>query len=771
MAKKKKPTGYDDSTDSSTYTTTGKSSVRGGTRSASSTRVKTDSPAKANKAATDKFLAKMRSSFHAIADSPNESLKREMALDDLKFYVGALGKDPYESGQWPANISARLRARRKPCLTLNRIKPAVKQVTNSMRLNRPAPWVYPVDDKADKKTAAVLQGVVRHIDVHSMSDIAFDTACNGQAISGVGYFRWVTEFTTTKSFTQEIKVKEIEDPFSVYLGPHSPDCSDLNEAFIVTDYDAETYGVKFAGKSEYAGLNDFTAIGNMAKGWGGKRNIRVVEYYYRTFDTVPIVQLADGTVMDRDDINDELMELLTSTEQIVDERDADVPTVHWCVSNGVEKLDEEIIPGEDIPIFEVLGDKQIVDGVEYTSGIVRDAKDAQRQYNYFRSKMSEVISLAPTSPWIMAEGQDEGHEREWDLANIENYAVLRYKPKTVGGHLAPPPQRNMAEPPIQAMVLASAQYEEDIKATTQVYDSKMGARSNEVSGKAQQMRAQQSDTGNYNLHDNFGRAIRRYTMSLIKVIPLVYDNKTIARIIGEDEESSKVNIINDKSQPAYQTEETEDGGIKEIYNFGVGVYDVAVGVGPSFLTKRQEAFDMLTKLTNSFPDLMGIGGDIILGNSDIPGAEELRTRLKKFIQMKSPDLIAEDGDEPAVPPKVKQALEQAMKMVEALTQQVEEYKKVIETKQIEGQAKLEQINAQGQAAKEVEAIKTASSDFIGKLKIQSDEYVAAMKAEVEQAKIIAKANADLLGQKLGMLDTIIAGIMKPGPVEGGGAAV
>ena len=97
MAKKK----TDDT--SSTYTTTGSSSVRGGTRSASSTRVKkADSEVKNKRAATDKFLADMRSKFHAIADSPNESLKREMALDDLKFYVGSLGRDPYESGQWPA---------------------------------------------------------------------------------------------------------------------------------------------------------------------------------------------------------------------------------------------------------------------------------------------------------------------------------------------------------------------------------------------------------------------------------------------------------------------------------------------------------------------------------------------------------------------------------------------------------------------------------------------------------------------------------------------
>lgn len=785
--------------------TSGKSKTNALNSTASSTENELPDADKSKSEDLTEFLAEMRRKFHAIADHPNTSLKRAMGLEDLEFYQGQLDVDG-RSGQWNPAIQARLTSRRRPVLTLNRIKPAVKQVTNSMRQNRPSPYVYPVDDKADKRTARILQGAVRHIEVNSMADVAYDTACNGQSISGEGFFRVIYKYATPYSFDQEAIIEEIDDPFSIYMGPHKPDCSDLNEVFIVYDYDPLSYEAEFKGKSQFSGFNDFTAIGNQAKGWGGKGSVRVVEYYYRTFETkticklhdgrvvdksqirmdVEIVELADGQIQEREKVDDEILSLpgfesavirtanLIDGEdgsgsieevQILEERDTEIPSVHWCKSNGVEKLDEANIPGEDIPVFEVVGDRQIVNGTEYRSGIVRDAKDAQRQYNYFRSKMAEVISLAPTSPWVMAEGQDEGRENEWDHANVENYAVLRYKPKSVSGHLAPPPQRNMAEPPIQAMVLASAQYEDDIKATTQVYDPKLGARSNEVSGRAIAARAAQSDTGNYNLHDNFARAVRRLGRYLVKVIPIIYDNRTLLRILGEDNKPEQVQITKDPNAPAYQEVQNDAGGIDQIYNIGVGIYDVAIGIGPNFLTKRQEAFEQLTKMTNSFPGLMEIGGDVILGNADIPGADELRNRMYKYIMSKFPDL-ADEGDQPPVPPKVKKAIDQMMQMIEAQTAQIEEYKKVLDSKQLENQGRTEVEKVKGAASVQSAQLSGDVNLRLEEMRIASNEHIAALNAQVKQTEIAVKAGLEQMSAKFSMIESMIAAINKPGPVEG-----
>lgn len=727
-----------------------------GTSTGTSRTVRTSKEEKKNQASLESFMATARKRFRGCTDDESDKLNRDRALDDTRFYNG---------DQWDAIIKARYKARGRPALTLNRVKPAVKQVTNTQRQNRPAIAVFPVDDKGDIRTAKIFSGLIRHIEVNSMADIAYDVASKAQVIHGTGYLRVVTDFASPMSMNQEAYIWPVDDPFAVYLGPYSrPDCSDLDYAFIVRDLDGDQYEAEFGEKSQFSGLQDFSGVGNQAKGWGNKKTIRVADYYHRVKKKITIVQLNDGSVFDKAKIPQYFIDQPDKLG-IVDERETEIPTVKFCTINGVERFNEEEFPSMYIPIIPVYGDTTVVDGVTHRSGIVRDAKDAQRQYNYFRSKMTETVALAPTAPWVMAEGQDEGHEREWDTANTDNYSVLRYKPRTLGANLAPPPQRQQFEPAIQALVVASSQYEDDIKATTQVYDPKLGSKSNEVSGRSQQIRINQSDTGNYDYTDNFNRSLRHLGLVLLDIIPRIYDARTIARIIGEDDKPQQISVISDPAKHSYNEEETEDGGIKQIYNIGVGQYDVAIGTGPGYLSRRQEAFDLLTKLVNSFPQLMEIAGDKVLENSDIPGAKEVADRLKRAIQISHPGVIEDDSEEGSIPPKVKKAVDQLMSMNEQLTKKVEELNRVIETDQIKSQAGLQEAQLKAQSTKEIEMIRSMTVKYTEDMKAASTEHIAAIKAVTEEAKLVATANEAKLSSSLSLLETIIAAINKPGPVE------
>lgn len=678
----------------------------------------------------DDFMAEARRRFHSVADDPGEIENRRLAAIDTRFYNG---------DQWEDGVRKRLEGRRRPVLTINRVKPAVRQVTNTQRQNRPSLAVYPVDDRADIKTARILSGTIKHIQTNSMADIAYDDASNSQVIHGRGYLRAVIDYATPMSFDQEVYIESIEDSFSVYCGPvRNSNYLDMPYAFIARDLSPDEYEAEFGkDKSQFSGLQDFTSVGNQAKGWGTRHTIRVAEYYERRMRNAVIVKLSDGNVLEKDKIPEALLDSL----QIIDERTTQIPKVYWCVINGVEKLDETEIPGYYIPIIPVIGDKQIVDGVTFFSGIIRSAIDPQRQYNYFRSKMTETVALAPTAPWVMAEGQDEGHEKEWDMANIDNYAVLRYKPKDVSGKLAPPPQRQTFEPPIQALVMAGAQYEEDLKATTQVYDTKLGGQSNEVSGRAQQLRINQSDTGNYNYTDNFNRSLRHLGKVLLGIIPVIYDAKSLARIIGEDELPDQVNIINNPAKPAYSEETISDTEIKKVYNIGVGEYDVMIGVGPSYMNKRQEAFDMLTKLVNSFPSLMEIAGDKVLANSDIPGAQEIAARIKKVIEKVHPEIM-EDAKN-SLPPKAKQAIDQMMQMIDSLKQAVEQRDEIIKTKQVEQQGKVEIAKMQFASDRLSDDVKLMlghlaakqkeTADSLAAFGSQMDQFISGIQTQQEQA--------------------------------------
>ena len=70
-------------------------------------------------------------------------------LEDLAFEA---------SDQWHPEIKAQRDADKRPCLTIQRISGAVKQIANSERRNPVAVQVNPVDADADPDTAEVLQG-------------------------------------------------------------------------------------------------------------------------------------------------------------------------------------------------------------------------------------------------------------------------------------------------------------------------------------------------------------------------------------------------------------------------------------------------------------------------------------------------------------------------------------------------------------------------------------------------------------------------------------
>src|SRR5262249_3292733 len=114
--------------------------------------------------------------------------------------------------------------------------------------------------------------------------------------------------------------------------------------------------------------------------------------------------------------------------------------VFWSVINGIEVLaEEQEWNGCYIPIIPTIGRELIpFDEERRWVGIIEPNKDAVRLINYAASTAVEMAALEPKAPFIMAEGQQEGHEKEWLMVNVRNFPYLLYKPKNLGGELAPP---------------------------------------------------------------------------------------------------------------------------------------------------------------------------------------------------------------------------------------------------------------------------------------------------------------------------------------------
>jgi hypothetical protein len=607
-------------------------------------------------------LATMRHRFQMAMSAYSES--REDELDDLRFMAGS----PDNQWQWPADVLATRGSvqgqtiNARPCLTINKLPQHVKQVTNEQRQNRPSGKVIPADDKGDVEVAEIFEGMVRHIEYMSDADVVYDTACENQVTYGEGYFRILTEYCNENSFDQDLRLGRIRNAFSVYMDPliQDPAGCDAEWCFISQDLEKDEY------ERQYPNAAPITSIMSQGVGdqslsqWINENTIRIVEYFYHTH-TPTKLNLYPGN-MSHFDGSLEDKEMKQMGLKPIKSRTVDVKKVMWMKSNGYEVLQEQDWAGKWIPVIRVIGNEFEVDGRIYVSGLVRNAKDAQRMYNYWVSQEAEMLALAPKAPFIGYGGQFEGYENQWKTANTTNWPYLEVNPDVTDGMGVTLPLPQRAPPPLAQTGLIQAKMgaSDDIKSTTGQYDSSLGATSNERSGKAILARERQGDVGTFHYGDNLTKAIRFATRQLIDLIPKIYDTARIARVIGIDGEVSMAKINPEQDEPVKKIVDEAGIVIEKIYNPSVGYYDVVATTGPGYMTKRQEAMEAMAQILQGNPQLWAVAGDLFVKNMDWPGAQELAERLAKTID---PKLLSTDDEDPA--------LQAAQQQIQAMGQEME----------------------------------------------------------------------------------------------------
>ena len=576
------------------------------------------------------------------------SQTREDELDDLRFYAGS----PDNQWQWPADVLQTRGAvqgqtiNARPCLTINKLPQHVHQVTNEQRMNRPGIKVIPADDKADVDVADVFNGVIRHIEYISDADVAYDTACENQVSYGEGYIRLLTEYCDEDTFDQDIKIARIRNSFSVYMDPmiQDPTGADARWCFITEDLTKAEYERMYPDAAPISTLMSLGVGDQSIAQWIGENTVRIAEYFYieyekQTLNLYPGNQTAfSGTPEDKT--------LRMMFGKPLRSREADRKKVKWCKINGYDILEEREWAGAYIPVVRVVGNEFEVDGRMYVSGLVRNAKDAQRMYNYWVSQEAEMLALAPKAPFIGYGGQFEGYEQQWKTANTNNWPYLEVNPDVTDGQGAVLPLPQRAQPPMASsgLLQAKAGAAEDIKSATGQYNASLGMTSNERSGKAILARQREGDIGTYHYVDNLARAIRHIGRQLVDLIPKIYDTERIARIIGEDGEPDTVKMNPMQEEPVKRIVDQEGNLIEKVYNPGVGKYDVRVITGPGYATKRQEALESMAQLLQGNPQLWQVAGDLFVKNMDWPGAQDLAKRFKKTIDPK----VLADEDDPAL---------------------------------------------------------------------------------------------------------------------------
>lgn len=639
---------------------------------------------------------------------------REKGLEADRFYVG---------DQWPMNVQQTRKLESRPCLTLNRLPLMVKQVTNDIRMNKPAIKIAPVED-ADVEKAKILEGMVRHIQVSSNADVAYIGAATSAVIKGFGYFRIITDYCDDESFDQDILIKPIKNAFTVRFDPLSmePDNCDARFVFIDKDMDKEEFKKAYPN-SEVCDLT-FTGDGDPARDWVHEKTVRISEYFTVEEDDDTLYLFSDGETM----LKSEYDSIKAQVKPMpVKERPTKRRKVMWRLITATDVLDEKEWPGYYIPVIPVFGEDMEVEGKRHLTGMVYGAMDAQRQYNYMSTAQTEAIALAPKAPFIGAVGQFEGQERFWNNANVQNFPYLQYNPVDVNGQSLPPPQRNHVEPPVQAMVQATAKAADDLKASTGIFDASVGARSNETSGKAIMARQREGDVANFNYIDNLSRAIRFAGIQIVDLIPKIYDAPRVVRIVGEDDTSDVVHIntpLDANGNPV--APDSPEMAVEKTFDMTTGRYDVTVEVGPSFSTKRQESVEAMTQLVQADPTLMQKAGDLIVKNMDFPMAQDLADRIKKTLP---PELQDQPKGGKDIPPEVKAQLAQMQQMIGQMTEALNAANDELDqkTREIESKERIAGMNNETQLT-----IKAMEQHHEASLQLMVAQ-IESIKMEIQQA--------------------------------------
>ena len=586
---------------------------------------------------------------------------------------------------WPEEAIRQREVERRPCITINKLPAFLHNVTNDQRQNKLGIKVHPVDDGADIDTAEVLQGIIRHIEYASGADATYDTAAFHAAACGFGFFRIRTDYEREDSFDQTALFERFRNPFSVHIDPDSKEPDGSDQAFCFVDGTISRSDVKRTHPNASAAQSLETDGTDDAM-------LLCSEYYRIEQEPATLVRLSNGETGWKDD----LLELPLGVV-IADERKSFRRRVMWrklVASDTVDRggsgkpgqsvtftdvLETAEIPCRWIPVFPVYGEEIEIDGKVVRSGLIRNAKGPSVMYDYWMTAATEEVTLRPKTPYIGAEGQFEGHERKWQHANVQTFAYLEYKPKTIGGILAPPPKRQpMADVPVGVLQMAMHAADE-IKSTTGIFDSSLGARGTATSGVQEREQKRQGNVANFHFSDNLTRAVRHAGRCLVDMIPRIYDSERVVRILGDDEEVSHATINKPLAAPEM---DEKTGAIRTVLNdLTVGTYDVTVTAGASYSTQRQEAADAMVSFGQSWPKLMDVAGDKVVKAMDWPGADEIAERIKRTIPQEL--LGDEDGEQqPQIPPQVLQIVQQAQQHIQQLESELADAKSGIEKARI-----------------------------------------------------------------------------------------
>lgn len=654
--------------------------------------------------------------------------------EQLEFYSGDM---------WETRVvNARIRDNR-PMVTTNLVRPYVNRIVNPIRKSPLRP-----DVKLESpELTEIVMGKIRDIDIQSRSKEAVECAHETQVAGGIGFMRVYTDYKDNENLEQDVFIGKVENPSQCYLGMHEEiDGSDAREGAYISYVKKEIAKEKWGDQVENAPSNAIDIYGS----WQIPNGSVMDATYYELKDVSSWRYfLIDGSYLDEIPegvTKEEFFEATTETGEliVVNKRRVTTSQVDCYRIVGNDVVEHQTLPITNIPIVPVYGDKLFLDTTEGKKwcGVSNWLWDSQRTLNYYKSNELELVSKSPKTPIIMAEGQDEGYEEDWDNLNTSSVSRVVYKPTTLNGQPIAPPQRMDNQAYTGGLSQSMLQVTQDMGAQIGVNDGMMGMAqgANEASGAVFQ-RNTQGELATIQYADNLEQSMMQVYRIVLQLLPYVGDTP------------QKHAIRDEKGNRTFQTINLSEILTKEVLKDA----EVSIKGGSMRESKRRADTQSVLEMMQLFPEKMQEGNiaPLLVEMLDVENSEA-------FIK-------ALGGGEDAPDPQAMQALQEAEATIEEQEQmlmQAEEHIKQMNNyilaqkqerendlvmKQIDSETKLAQTELQNQGKLEVEALKQSGNA------IAQDKNIAqeTRKNVMELAKeTISKNNSILDDRELTENDNI-----------------
>ena len=162
------------------------------------------------RAETKQELVRQALEWYRRAYEAERDNRQEM-IEDLQFSWG---------NQWEATVIEERARDLRPTMTFDRCGDIIRKAMKSVRDNRPSIKTLPVEN-ADDETSEVITDLIREIEYASGGSRPYLYAEEMAMRMGYGVFEICTKENDTDVWAQDLMIKRVPNPFTVYFDPAS----------------------------------------------------------------------------------------------------------------------------------------------------------------------------------------------------------------------------------------------------------------------------------------------------------------------------------------------------------------------------------------------------------------------------------------------------------------------------------------------------------------------------------------------------------------------